>query len=114
MKTENRSGSGDFAGVGQPPRVDYRGNRLQQNGDAAKMAEFSRIGVPVFLSDVRGDLSGIGAGRTVRSCGAWRSASPTGSRRYTIIPWDIYGERATRSAPRFPISGRCCWGVCWI
>lgn len=83
-----------------------------------KMAEqFSRIGVPVFLSDVKGDLSGIGAeGVPSETAGARRrSASPTGSRRPAPLSRGIFtAKRATRSAPRFPISGRCCWGACWI
>ncbi|WP_028445056.1 helicase HerA-like domain-containing protein [Chitinimonas koreensis] len=61
-----------------------------------RMAEaFSRIGVPVFMADVKGDLSGIGAGG---------SASPKLSARldqlglepaFAASPavfWDVYGE----------------------
>ncbi|MBU3893929.1 DUF853 domain-containing protein [Serratia rubidaea] len=63
-----------------------------------KMAEqFSRIGVPVFLSDVKGDLSGIGteavpneklqARLTAIGVTDWQPQAST------IIPWDIYGEK---------------------
>ncbi|VTP68135.1 Ornithine/acetylornithine aminotransferase [Serratia rubidaea] len=63
-----------------------------------KMAEqFSRIGVPVFLSDVKGDLSGIGteavpneklqARLTAIGVADWQPQA------CTIIPWDIYGEK---------------------
>ncbi len=63
-----------------------------------KMAEqFSQIGVPVFLADVKGDLSGIGAeGVASEKLAARLSAigvedwQPQAS---TIIPWDIFGEK---------------------
>lgn len=52
-----------------------------------KLAEsFSEIGVPVFMADVKGDLTGIAAaGRAQRNCrrGWRRSASATGSRMPT-------------------------------
>lgn len=63
-----------------------------------KMAEqFSRLGVPVFLADVKGDLSGIGTPAVasdkldarLAAIGVtdWQPAS------CTIIPWDIFGEK---------------------
>ncbi|ORJ25404.1 helicase HerA-like domain-containing protein [Rouxiella badensis] len=63
-----------------------------------KMAEqFSRIGVPVFLADVKGDLSGMGtegvaseklnARLAAIDVTAWQ---PTAC---TLIPWDIFGEK---------------------
>jgi len=63
-----------------------------------RMAEqFSRIGVPVFLADVKGDLSGIGAPGVVsdklnarlQSIGItdWQPQA------CTIIPWDIFAEK---------------------
>ncbi len=63
-----------------------------------KMAEqFSRLGVPVFLADVKGDLSGIGtAGVPSDKLNARLAAigvtdwQPTAC---TIIPWDIFGEK---------------------
>jgi len=63
-----------------------------------KMAEqFSQIGVPVFLADVKGDLSGIGAEGVASEKLAARLAAigvedwqPQAS---TIIPWDIFGEK---------------------
>lgn len=59
--------------------------------------QFSRIGVPVFLADVKGDLSGIGAAGTaseklqqrLSAIGVddWQpQASP-------VIPWDVFGEK---------------------
>jgi len=63
-----------------------------------KMAEqFSQIGVPVFLADVKGDLSGIGAEGVASEKLAARLEAigvedwqPQAS---TIIPWDIFGEK---------------------
>ena len=84
-----------------------------------KMAEqFSRIGVPVFLSDVKGDLSGIGAegvpSEKLQARLAAIGVTDWQPQACTIIPGIFTAKRATRSVPRFPISGRCCWGACWI
>ena len=63
-----------------------------------KMAEsFSRIGVPVFLADVKGDLSGL--------CGAGSDSGKVGERMaefgldktsylqgFPVRFWDVYGE----------------------
>lgn len=63
-----------------------------------KMAEqFSRIGVPVFLADVKGDLSGIGAegvpSEKLQARLAAIGVSDWQPQACTIIPWDIYGEK---------------------
>lgn len=63
-----------------------------------KMAEqFSCIGVPVFLSDVKGDLSGIGAegvpSEKLQARLAAIGVSNWQPHACTIIPWDIYGEK---------------------
>ncbi len=63
-----------------------------------KMAEqFSRIGVPVFLSDVKGDLSGIGAegvpSEKLQARLAAIGVTDWQPQACTIIPWDIYGEK---------------------
>lgn len=63
-----------------------------------KMAEqFSRIGVPVFLADVKGDLSGIGAPadrseKLQTRLDALR-VSDWQPQPCTLIPWDIFGEK---------------------
>ena len=48
---------------GQPPRPHHRRHRHRQDTvTLQKLAEsFANIGVPVFVADVKGDLSGIGA-----------------------------------------------------
>lgn len=63
-----------------------------------KMAEqFSRLGIPVFLADVKGDLSGIGTAAVPSDKLNARLASidvtdwqPAAC---TIIAWDIFGEK---------------------
>lgn len=63
-----------------------------------KMAEqFSRIGVPVFLADVKGDLSGIGA-EGVESEKLLARLAAIGVTDWQpqacpIIPWDIFAEK---------------------
>ena len=66
----------------------------------------SRIGVPVFLADVKGDLSGLAAAGTpspklrerLKTTGldepAWAAAP--------VVFWDVFGRRG------FPILARCC------
>ncbi|GAA3576256.1 DUF853 family protein [Gibbsiella greigii] len=63
-----------------------------------RMAEqFSRIGVPVFLADVKGDLSGIGAaGEPSEKLQARLAAigvTDWQPQACNIIPWDIFGEK---------------------
>ena len=84
-----------------------------------KMAEqFSRIGVPVFLSDVKGDLSGIGAegvpSEKLQARPAAIGVTDRQPQACTIIPWDIYGEKGHPIRATISDLGRCCWGACWI
>jgi hypothetical protein len=78
---------------------------------------FSRIGVPVFLADVKGDLAGLGSpSRRIRkSTNACRkSASPI--LRRPPGRWSsgtCSARAATRCARRYPRWGRCCWPTCW-
>jgi len=71
------------------------------------MAEqFSALGVPVFLADVKGDLSGLATpgkinDRIQARITRWSSGICTASR---VIP----------CAPRFPTWGRCCSLHCWV
>lgn len=63
-----------------------------------KMAEqFSRIGVPVFLADVKGDLSGIGAPAEVSEKLRGRldalGVTDWQPQPCTLIPWDIFAEK---------------------
>ncbi|MBS0552801.1 MAG: DUF853 family protein, partial [Proteobacteria bacterium] len=62
-----------------------------------KMAEsFASIGVPVFMADVKGDLSGIGAAGT-KSDKLMERLAALGIDDYTprantVVFWDVYGE----------------------
>jgi DNA helicase HerA-like ATPase len=83
------------------------------------MAEgFSRIGVPVFMADIKGDLTGIsspaalGAKAGKDHYGA-RAASPEFAAFPTTL-WDVLANRATRCAPPSATWGRCCWPACSI
>lgn len=82
-----------------------------------KLAEsLSEIGVPVFMADVKGDLTGIvQAERRRKNCsqGLKISASMTGNRM--PIRWWFgisLARRAIRCGRRFRIWGRCCWRGC--
>lgn len=89
-----------------------------------KLAEsLSEIGVPVFMADVKGDLTGIAqAGTASRrqerhrknySQGLKISASMTGNRM--PIRWWCgisLARKAIRCGRRFRIWGRCCWRGC--
>ena len=77
-----------------------------------KLAEsFSHMGVPVFLADVKGDLTGISQSGPP----PWKSAAcpcrkgaPAPSRSGTCS-----ARKATPCAPPFQTWGRCCWAACW-
>ena len=63
-----------------------------------RMAEqFSRIGIPVFLADVKGDLSGIGAAGVPSEKLSTRlnniGVTDWQPQACSIIPWDIFGEK---------------------
>ncbi len=62
-----------------------------------RMAEqFSAIGVPVFMADVKGDLSGLGAAGTKSDKLAKRletlKISDWQPAAYPVVFWDVYGE----------------------
>ena len=63
-----------------------------------RMAEqFSRIGIPVFLADVKGDLSGIGAEGVASEKLTARlnniGVTDWQPQACSIIPWDIFAEK---------------------
>src|SRR5215510_13252862 len=58
--------------------------------------QFSRIGVPVFLADVKGDLSGIAAAGGANPKVVERAKSLGVELRYAGCPvvfWDVFGKR---------------------
>ncbi len=82
-----------------------------------KLAEsLSEIGVPVFMADVKGDLTGIAQAGTASEKLLARlkiSASMTGNRM--PIRWWCgisLARKAIRCGRRFRIWGRCCWRGC--
>lgn len=86
------------AANGQPSRPDCRSHGHGKTVSLKVLAEgFSDMGVPVFLSDVKGDLSGMvrpgehsdGLAQRLTSCGV-------PSFQYKAFPtvfWDVYGEQ---------------------
>ena len=64
-----------------------------------KLAEsFSRIGVPVFMADVKGDLTGIAQGRRAerQDEGAAARSTACRNRKWGACPvtlWDVWGEQ---------------------
>ena len=73
------------ARAGQPPRLITGATGTGKTVTLQKLAEsFSRIGVPVFMADVKGDLSGIAkAGALTRQdegAAARSTACPSRSR----------------------------------
>jgi uncharacterized protein len=78
---------------------------------------FAAHGVPVFMADVKGDLSGISQSgavnpkleeraRTVGLTDYRPQAFPT-------VFWDLFGEQGhpVRTSPRW---GPCCWRACSV
>ena len=78
---------------------------------------FARIGVPVFMADVKGDLTGISQAGALRAkvaamlkergLDAPDAAAPARPRCGTCS-----ASRATRCAPPSPTWARCCWRAC--
>ena len=58
--------------------------------------QFSRIGVPVFLADVKGDLSGLAAAGGTNAKVAERAVQLGVELHYEAVPavfWDVFGQR---------------------
>ena len=63
--------------------------------------QLSAAGVPVFIADVKGDLTGL-----------MQPGDPAPvAERSTELAWDFTPSR--RCAPRSIRSARCCWARCW-
>jgi hypothetical protein len=84
-----------------------------------KLAEsFSRIGVPVFMADVKGDLTGISQAGQLSSGKLAEAIKerglPTPDPRWPAPPrcGTCSASRATRCAPPSPTWARCCWPAC--
>jgi len=58
--------------------------------------QFSRIGVPVFMADVKGDLAGLAAAGGANAKVAERAAQLGVELHYEAVPvvfWDVFGQR---------------------
>ncbi len=70
---------------------------------------FSRIGVPVFMADVKGDLTGISqpgkVGDKLAKVLAERGLAVPEPLACPTTLWDVFGQSATW--------GPCCSRVCW-
>lgn len=79
---------------------------------------FSRLGTPVFMADVKGDLTGISqAGvdspKLQERLQKYALPTPQWGAAPTVL-WDVFGEQGIRYAPPFPIWGLYCCPACWI
>jgi hypothetical protein len=77
---------------------------------------FSGIGVPVFMADVKGDLTGISQAGVLSDKLAKiireRSLEAPAFAAFPTHCGTCSGNRATRCAPRSATSGPCCWRAC--
>jgi hypothetical protein len=83
---------------GQPPRPDHRRHRHRQDHHAAEAGrELQRIGVPVFMADVKGDLTGITQAGSIspKLAGILKERGlPTpDSVACPATLWDVFGEQ---------------------
>ncbi len=82
---------------------------------------FSKLGVPVFMADVKGDLTGISQRGSMPPKMAAvlkeRGIDPPEAVACPCTLWDVFADdkrrRATRCAPPSPTWARCCWRACW-
>ena len=85
-----------------------------------KMAEsFASIGVPVFMADVKGDLSGIGAAGVASGKIAQTAGIASASKNLIPAPTQPYSGMCTanpaiRCGRPYPTWDRCCWRGCSI
>ena len=78
----------------------------------------SKIGVPVFMADVKGDLTGVTqAGSISPKLAGGAAGTWTADARAHGLPGHAVGRvrrtAATRCAPPSPTWARCCWRACW-
>ena len=73
----------------------------------------SAAGVPVFVADIKGDLSGLAVPGTSSEKLLARTSSLGQDWVAPRRPWSSSASaasaRARRCGPRSPTSGRCCW-----
>lgn len=78
---------------------------------------FSKAGVPVFMADVKGDLSGISQPGTPKPFLSKRATQVEldsyDMAGFPAVFWDVYGKQGTRFAQRFQTWAPYCWRVFW-
>ena len=78
---------------------------------------FSRAGVPVFLADVKGDLSGLAQpaqpGERILARVAELGITDYAPRANPVVFWDLYGKAGHPVRATVSDWGRCCWRACW-
>lgn len=82
-----------------------------------KLAEsLSEIGVPVFMADVKGDLTGVAeeGQASEKLLARLKNIGITDWQPHAnpVTVWDIFGEKVIPCGPRYLTSVRCCWPVC--
>ena len=78
---------------------------------------FSKIGVPVFMADVKGDLTGISQAGTIAgkiaAILAERGLAPPEAMACPATLWDVFGVAGHPVRATCRTWGRCCWPACW-
>ena len=77
----------------------------------------SRIGVPVFMADVKGDLSGqsqpgLPKGKIKERIESLK-LKDVAFEACPVVFWDAFAQQATPCARRSPRWARCCSRACW-
>lgn len=77
---------------------------------------FSSMGVPVFLSDIKGDLSGLaktgGGNAKVDARVELLKLENFTPRAYPVTFWDEFGTMGHPLRATVSDMGRCCWDAC--
>jgi len=77
---------------------------------------FSRIGVPVFMADVKGDLTGMSqTGHIPEKMAAVlkeRELPTPTAQACPVTLWDVFGEQGHPVRATVSDMGRCCWAAC--
>lgn len=78
---------------------------------------FARAGVPVFMADVKGDLSGICQPGEAKSKLLERAKTlgieAFTPRAYPTLFWDLFGTQGHPIRTTVSDMGHCCWHACW-
>ena len=77
---------------------------------------FSRLGVPVFMADVKGDLTGISQpgkiGDKMAATLKERGIDVPTPLACPVTLWDVFGEQGHPVRATISDMGPCCWAAC--